>query len=95
MTHLASEGIVVSGAPVNGSEDILTAPALRFVADLHRNFEVRRRELLARRARVQASLEAGGRPGFADKTRPIRAGSWMTPPPPPGLNARRMECVGR
>lgn len=94
VTHLASEGIVVTGAPVDGSEEILTPPALRFVADLHRCFEDRRRELLTRRAQVQASFEAGGRPSFADQTRPIRAGSWMTPPPPPGLNARRVECVG-
>lgn len=94
MAHLASEGIVVSGAPVDGSEEILTPSALRFVADLHRAFESRRGELLARRDQVRAALEAGGRPGFADRTRPIRAGSWMTPPPPPGLNSRRMECVG-
>ena len=94
MAHLASEGIVVSGAPTDESKEILTPAALGFVADLHRNFEGRRRELMDSRAQVHAAYEAGGRPSFGDQTRPIRAGSWMTPPPPQGLNSRRMECVG-
>ncbi len=94
MAHLASEGTVVSGAPVDGCKEILTPAALEFVAGLHRKFEGRRRELMDRRTQVHETYLAGGRPGFGSKTRPIRAGSWMTPPPPHGLNARRMECIG-
>ena len=53
MAYLASEGTVVSGAPVDGCEEILTPAALEFVAGLHRKFEGRRRELMDRRTQVQ------------------------------------------
>jgi len=47
---LASEDSVdIVGPPVPRSEEILTADALDFVADMHRQFQARRAELLRRR----------------------------------------------
>src|SRR4051794_41856760 len=63
---------------------MLTPEALDFVATLHRAFDGRRRELLARRARVQAELDGGRLPDFLPETRDVRAGDWRGAPPPPG-----------
>ena len=47
---LASEDSVdIVGPQVQRSEEILTADALDFVADMHRQFHARRAELLRRR----------------------------------------------
>ncbi|MEE8062335.1 MAG: hypothetical protein V3T16_10905 [Gemmatimonadales bacterium] len=94
MAQLASEGIVIRGASVNGCEEILTPDALRFVAELHRCFEPKRRDLMAQRAAVQAIMDAGGRPGFLDETRETREGDWSVAPLPDDLRERRVECVG-
>jgi malate synthase len=92
--RLASEGIVVRGATVDGCEEILTPDALRFVAELHRCFEPKRRDLMAQRAVFQAIMDAGGRPGFLDETRAIREGEWRVSPLPPDLRERRVEYIG-
>ena len=94
MLQLGNEGIVISGAPVEGGEEILTPEALRFVADLHRCFESKRRDLLARRQAVQAMMDAGGRPGFLAETRAIREGTWSAAALPEDLRGQRIECVG-
>src|SRR5438552_2257808 len=52
-------------APVPSSfAEILTPAALRFIADLSRRFEPRRRELLSHRAKRQADFDAGAFPQF-------------------------------
>lgn len=89
-----SEGIEVSG-PVSGAyARVLTPEALSFVAALSREFEHRRQELLERRNRVQAELDAGNLPGFLDETRDIRADSWKIDPIPDDLQDRRVEITG-
>ena len=76
------------------SAGILTPEALAFVAKLHRAFDGRRRELLARRARVQAELDGGRLPDFLPETRDVRAGDWKVAPTPPDLLDRRVEITG-
>ncbi|HLQ38371.1 MAG TPA: malate synthase A [Planctomycetota bacterium] len=73
---------------------LLSDAALTFVALLERRFRERRRRLLARRALVQARLDAGARPGFSTKTRAIRAASWRVAPVPHDLQDRRVEITG-
>ncbi|MCL4725009.1 MAG: malate synthase A, partial [Rhodocyclaceae bacterium] len=43
-------------------DEILTPEALAFVAKLHRAFEPRRKELLAKRVERQARIDAGEMP---------------------------------
>jgi malate synthase len=74
--------------------DILSLEALRFVADLHRTFEPRRRELLAARRERDEALRAGGSLDFDPATRDIREGDWSVPPPPKDLEDRRVEITG-
>src|SRR5689334_1229084 len=74
--------------------EILTAPALEFVAKLARAFEPRRRELLVRRAARQAEFDAGKVPDFLPETKAIREGDWKVAPAPRDLQDRRVEITG-
>jgi len=73
---------------------LMTAPALAFLADLHRQFDGTRHSLLARRAEAQAALDAGGSLDFLSETRALREGDWRVAEAPPDLRNRRVEITG-
>ena len=75
-------------------DEILTHEALSFLADLHRRFEPRRRELLAARRARQARIDAGETPDFLPETRAIREADWRIAPLPAALECRRTEITG-
>ena len=82
-------------APSRATWDaVLTEDALAFVAMLSRRFEPVRRELLARRERVQRDLDAGALPGFSAETAELRAADWAVAPIPGDLVDRRVEITG-
>ncbi len=82
-------------APLDpGFEQILTPEALGFLAELHRRFEPRRRELLAQRQARQGRIDAGEMPHFLPETSPIRTGAWRIAALPPALERRRVEITG-
>ncbi|MFN3630811.1 MAG: malate synthase, partial [Casimicrobiaceae bacterium] len=83
-------------APVSPAfAEILTPEALAFVAQLHRQFEPRRRELLAARVERAKRLDAGERPDFLPETAHIRNDpSWRVAPLPKALECRRVEITG-
>ncbi len=82
-------------APVSDDYgEILTPEALAFLAELHRRFEPRRQELLARRVEVQQQLDAGVVPDFLEDTREIREAEWKVAPIPPEIEDRRVEITG-
>ena len=89
-----ADGIQVSGQSGERYDEVLTAPALAFLADLHRTFDARRRELLQARADRYEELAAGGMLGFLPETAKIRDGDWQVAPPAPGLVDRRVEITG-
>jgi malate synthase len=64
------------------------------VQRLSRQFEPRRRELLARRKARQAQLDAGNLPDFLPETAPIRQGDWTVAPIPRDLRKRHVEITG-
>jgi malate synthase len=76
-------------------ESVLTPEALELVAGLHREFEGRRRQLLADRDERSAALEAGGTLDFLTETKSVRDDdSWKVAPPAPGIEDRRAEITG-
>jgi malate synthase len=82
-------------APLHpGFDAILTDEALALVAALHRQFEARRKELLARRVERTKRLDAGERPDFLAETRHVREGDWQIAPVPADLQCRRVEITG-
>jgi len=82
------------GPPLGGAEGILNERALGLVAHLHRQFNPRRLELLARRRQRQAELDAGQLPGFLAETAAIRSGDWRVAAVPADLLDRRVEITG-
>ncbi len=81
-------------APARGPHaGILTAEALAFVAELHREFNPVRERLLAARAERQARLDAGELPDFPTETAPVREADWRVAAAPPDLQDRRVEIT--
>jgi len=87
-------GVSVAGALNPHYAQILTPQALAFVAQLHRGFEARRRELLERRALRQREFDSGKRPDFLAETRALRESEWTVAPQPADLLDRRVEITG-
>ncbi len=73
---------------------ILTPEALAFILTLQREFNLRRKELLAARIVRQKAIDAGDRPNFLPETANIRAGDWKIAPIPADLLDRRVEITG-
>ena len=87
-------GVRVLGPKVTGIEEILTADALAFLADLHRRFDARRRGLLAARVEAKAGFDRGELPHFPTETAEVRAAEWTVAPLPADLQDRRVEITG-
>jgi malate synthase len=75
-------------------QEILSPEARSFVADLAREFEPTRRELMRVRAQRQVQIDAGQMPDFLPETRNIRESDWRVPPAPRDLANRRVEITG-
>ena len=73
---------------------ILTGEALSFLAKLHRNFNARRVELLARRVQRQKAIDSGELPDFLPETKSIRDAAWEVAAVPKDLQDRRVEITG-
>src|SRR5579871_1579722 len=93
---MASSQTVEVLGPVEGrAREIVTPAALEFAAELHRQFNPRRQELLKARQDRQARIEAGETPAFLESTRHIREDpSWRVSPVPEDLQDRRVEITG-
>ena len=75
-------------------EEILTPPALDFVAALAREFEPTRQSLMEARSQRQAGIDAGDSPDFLTETQSLRQSDWQVPPAPRDLSNRRVEITG-
>ncbi len=74
--------------------EILTPQAVAFVTGLQREFNGRRKQLLAARAARQKRIDAGEKPDFLSETKAIRDGDWTVAPLPADLLDRRVEITG-
>ncbi len=87
-------GVSISARITPEFAQVLTLEALAFIAKLHRQFEARRQELLARRAARQKQFDAGAWPDFLPETTNIRESEWKVGPQPKDLLDRRVEITG-
>src|SRR5215510_4785859 len=87
-------GIQLPASQPNLYDRILTPQAIGFVANLHRKYEQRRRDLMKARAERQARLDAGETFAFLPETRSIRESEWKVAPTPADLQDRRVEITG-
>jgi malate synthase len=88
------KGIEIRGPMRAGYEKILSPDALTFLAALERTFGAERRQLLARRAELQAKLDGGWKPDFLAETRAVRDADWTVAAIPRDLLDRRVEITG-
>ena len=86
--------IVLKGQMGPRFGEILTKDALAFVAELHRNFDQKRRDLLSRRNDSQRRFDAGVLPDFLADTQAVRDANWKISPLPKDLLDRRVEITG-
>ncbi len=94
MTFAIDTDIEVRGEVKPEWDAILSDEALAFVAALHKEFNARRKELLAAREERKKRLDAGELPDFLPETREIRETDWTVAPIPPDLLDRRVEITG-
>ncbi len=88
-------GVAIKGPLGARYTEILTPAALRFLAELHREFEAARERLLAARAEQQQRYDEGELPDFRAGTKVIRDDpDWRVAPIPEDLLDRRVEITG-
>ncbi len=87
-------GVVISIKLGPRFDEILTAPALEFIAGMHRKFDKTRQKLLARRMDRQLRYDAGELPDFLYETKRIREQGWKIATLPKDLLDRRVEITG-
>lgn len=85
---------LITGPATSHSAEVLTTEAASLVADVHREFDARRRQLLDMRMERQEDFDRGVRPDFLPETRSVREGEWMVDPVPATLADRRVEITG-
>jgi len=89
------QGVAIKGKLGPRYTEVLTPAALRFLADLHREFEAVRERLLAARAEQQVRYDEGELPDFRPGTKVIRDDpDWRVAPIPEDLQDRRVEITG-
>jgi malate synthase len=89
-----SDAVRITGESPPGFEEVLSSDALEFLAALQREFDPRRRELLAARGQRRARLRAGATLGFLPDTEAVRSGDWKVAEAPPDLQQRWVEITG-
>jgi malate synthase len=89
-----SDGITLHASIDESFATILSPEALSFVGSLARQFENRRRELMARRETVQTEIDGGRLPDFLAETQSVREKEWTVAPIPNDLQDRRVEITG-
>lgn len=94
MSRPIVDGIEIKGKWLKECDAILTAEALTFVRDLHRNFQPEHKNCLALRYKRREKAKTGWRPGFREETRSVRDGDWRVNPIPKDLQNRRVEITG-
>ena len=87
-------GVDIRGAWGDRYDEVLNDETLAFLADLHRRFDTRRKELLKKREERQIAFDAGALPDFLPETQHVRDGDWKVSPIPADLLDRRVEITG-
>ena len=93
-TYTLPHNVAITGNFTPEYAEILSEEALEFVAQLHRKFDARRKELLEARKIRQAEFDQGILPTFLPETKNIRESDWTVAPIPHDLQDRRVEITG-
>jgi malate synthase len=94
MVSAFGQGVEFRGPVSLRASEVLTPEAVGFVVSLQKEFNARRKTLLAARGERQTRLDAGERPDFLPETQAVRDGKWTVAPLPQDLLDRRVEITG-
>ena len=94
MTADSPDGVVVTGPAVPGSDRILTAEALAFVADLQRRFAPSASTCSSGGPSARPSWTRASGPTSSSRTAEVRESDWVVAPAPADLDDRRVEITG-
>jgi malate synthase len=94
MSKLERSGVTIDASIPKECEEILSPEALALVAELHRRFDGRRRQLLEARVERQKAIDGGKLPDFLPETAEIRKSDYKVAPIPADLADRRVEITG-
>ncbi|HET7172843.1 MAG TPA: malate synthase A [Nocardioidaceae bacterium] len=86
--------VEIRAETVAGQEQVLTAAALAFVAELQLMFGPTRDVLLAQRRQRREEIARTGTLAFLEETREVRESDWRVAPAPVALQNRRVEITG-
>ena len=89
-----SNGVSVTAEVHEHAAHVFSDEALEFVADLHREFNPRRLELLDLRSQRVARIPTSFGLDFLPETKQVRDGDWRVAPASAGLIDRRVEITG-
>ena len=87
-------GVEVVATPSGAAREVLTPDALAFVAQLQRQFNPIRLDLLAARDARARQIDAGEAPDFLAETSAVRKRDWKVATTPRDLEDRRVEITG-
>ncbi len=90
----SNQGLELLGAPSEAQNEILTPEALDFFAELQREFNPRRLDLLHERKLRQQAIDRGELPRFLREARSVLPDDWQVDPVPADLRDRRVEITG-
>ncbi len=94
MAAPTASDVSIVGAKTEHSNRVLTPRAIEFVAQLQREFNPRRQQLLAQRTERHERVGRGEALQFLPATASVRAAEWRVAPAPADLDDRRVEITG-
>ena len=92
--EIATDVLLALGACTDAARAVLTTEVVALLRDLHRQFEGRRRELLAARRVRQRRYDSGELPSYEPRDTDAVRGDWRIAPIPADLRLRRVEITG-
>jgi len=91
MSLQIADGVTIHGEIKSGYETVLTPDALKFVAEIHRQFDHRRQKVLTKRTERQKIIDEGGPLTFAVGN---HEEEWKVAEVPDELQRRHVEITG-
>ena len=91
---LMNKNIKINGKILPRYDEILSEEALKFIEEIHEQFNKPRLELLNERKKRQEAIDSGGKLDFEKETKKIRDSNWKIKNIPKDLLKRQVEITG-
>ena len=89
-----NKSIKISGEILSRYNKIISNDALKFIQEIHDQFNNTRLELLNERKKRQKDIDNGGKLDFLEETKKIRESKWKIKNIPDDLLKRHVEITG-